>query len=94
MTNILLKLFNLEINNKQIIEKDIFVRNLQRTFEKEQKLKVELQDKNNENSQVLVKLQAAKHKINNMEKQNKDLENIQIEKDFLQTTLKETYANY
>jgi ABC-type uncharacterized transport system ATPase subunit len=94
MTNILLKLFNLEINNKQIIEKDIFVRNLQRTFEKEQKLKVELQDKNNENSQVLVKLQAAKHKINNMEKQNKDLENIQIERDFLQTTLKETYANY
>jgi hypothetical protein len=29
-----------------------------------------------------------------MEKQNKDLENIVIERDSLQATLKETYANY
>jgi len=33
-------------------------------------------------------------KINNMEKQSKDLENIKIERDSLQATLKETYANY
>jgi hypothetical protein len=36
MTNILLKLSNLEINNKQIIkEKDRFVQNLQGVLEKE-----------------------------------------------------------
>ncbi len=29
-----------------------------------------------------------------MEKQSKDLENIKIEKDSLQATLNETYANY
>ncbi len=29
-----------------------------------------------------------------MEKHNKDLENIIIEKDYLQATLKETYVNY
>jgi hypothetical protein len=29
-----------------------------------------------------------------MEKQNKNLENIKIERDSLQTTLHETYANY
>jgi len=29
-----------------------------------------------------------------MEKHNKDLENIKIERDSLQATLKETYANY
>ncbi len=29
-----------------------------------------------------------------MEKQNKDLDNIKIEKDYLQATLKETNANY
>jgi hypothetical protein len=32
--------------------------------------------------------------MNNMEKQNKDLENIRMERDSLQTTLKETNANY
>jgi hypothetical protein len=41
MTNILLRLSNLEIKNKQIIkEKDRFVQNLQGALEKEQKLKV------------------------------------------------------
>jgi hypothetical protein len=29
-----------------------------------------------------------------MEKHNKDLENIKIDKDFLQTTLKQTNTNY
>jgi hypothetical protein len=53
-----------------------------------------LYDKNNENNQVLIELQVTKQKINNMEKQNKDLENIIIEKDFLQATLKEIDANY
>ncbi len=76
MTNILLKLFNLEIKNKQIIQKDKFVQNLKGTLEKEQKFKVELQDRKNENSQALVKLQVARQKMNNMEKQSKDLENI------------------
>ncbi len=33
-------------------------------------------------------------KINNMEKQNKDLENVKIERDSLQATLKEIDANY
>jgi chromosome segregation ATPase len=95
MTNILFRLSNLEIKNKQIIEeKDKSVQNLQGALEKEQKLKVKLQDRNNENSQILAKLQATKQKINNMEKYNKDLENIIIERDSLQATLKETYANY
>jgi hypothetical protein len=53
MINILLKLFDLEIKNKHIIDKkDRFVQNLQGGLEKEQKLKRELQDRNNENSQV------------------------------------------
>jgi hypothetical protein len=40
MTNILLRLFDVEIKNKQIIEeKDIYVQNLQRALEKEQKFK-------------------------------------------------------
>jgi len=40
MTNILLRLSNLEIKHKQIIkEKDISISNLQRALEKEQKLK-------------------------------------------------------
>jgi hypothetical protein len=69
MTNVLLKLFDLEINKKQIIEeKDKSVQNLQGDLEKEEKLKVELQDRNNENNQVLVELQATRKKINNMEK--------------------------
>jgi hypothetical protein len=43
MTNILLRLFNLEIKNKKIIkEKDRFVQNLQGVLEKEYKLKIEL----------------------------------------------------
>jgi hypothetical protein len=43
MTNILLKLFVLEIRNEQIIEeKDRFVQNLQGGLEKEQKLEAEL----------------------------------------------------
>ncbi len=94
MRNILFRLFNLEIKNKQIIEeKNIFAQNLQGALEKEQKHKAKLQDRNSENSQVLAKLQVARQKINNMEKQNKNLENIKIEKDFLHATLKETYAN-
>jgi hypothetical protein len=40
MTNILLRLFDLKIKNKQIInEKDRFVQNLLGALEKEQKLK-------------------------------------------------------
>jgi hypothetical protein len=43
MTNILLKLSNLELKNKQIMkENDKFVQNLQGALEKEQKLKVKL----------------------------------------------------
>ena len=54
MTNILLKLFDLDIKNKQIIEdKYKFVQNMQGALEKEQKLKSELHDKNSENNQVL-----------------------------------------
>jgi hypothetical protein len=67
MTNILLRLSNLEIKNKQIIEKkDKFVQNLQGALEKEQKLKAKLQDRNSENSKVLAKLQATRQKINNI----------------------------
>jgi hypothetical protein len=47
-----------------------------------------LQYRNNENSQVLTKFQAAKQKIINMEKQSKDLENIKIKRDSLQAILK------
>jgi precorrin-6x reductase len=83
MTNILLRLFDLDIKNKQIImEKDRFVQNLQGALEKEEKLKT-LQDKNSENNQVLAKLQAARQKINNMEKQSKDSDNIIIGRDSL-----------
>ncbi len=82
MTKILLRLFDLEIKNKQIIK------------EKEQKLKAKLQARNNENNLILAKLQVARQKINNMEKHNKDLENIKMVKDSLQTTLKEIDANY
>ncbi len=32
--------------------------------------------------------------MNDMEKHNKDLENIRVERDSFQTTLKQTYANY
>ncbi len=54
--------------------------------------KVTRQD--NENSQVLVELQASRQKINNMEQQSKDLLNIRMERDFLLAILKETDANY
>jgi hypothetical protein len=51
MINILLRLFDLEIKDKQIIkEKDRCVQDLQGALEKEQKLKAKLQDKINENS--------------------------------------------
>ncbi len=57
MTNILLRLFNLKIKNKHIIkEKDKSVQNLQGALEKEQKFKVKLQNRNNDNNQVLAKL--------------------------------------
>ncbi len=63
MTTILLRLFNLEIKNKEIIEeKDRSIQNLQRTLEKEQKLKEKLHDKNSENNQELVELQVARQK--------------------------------
>jgi hypothetical protein len=42
MINILLKLFDLEIKNKQIIEKDRYVQNPHEALEKEQKLKAKL----------------------------------------------------
>jgi len=47
-----------------------------------------------ENSHVLAELQVTRQNINNMEKHGKDLENIKIEKDFLQAILKETNVNY
>jgi hypothetical protein len=51
MKNIVFRLSNMEIKNKHIIkEKDKFVQNLQGALEKEQKLKVELQNRNSENS--------------------------------------------
>jgi hypothetical protein len=95
MINILFRLSDLEIKNKQIIkEKDRCVQNLQGALEKEQNLKAKLRDKNNENNQVLAKLEVAKQKINNMEKYNKNLESIIIERDSLHVTLKEIDANY
>ncbi len=58
MMNIMFKLFEMEIKNKQIIEeKDKFVQNLKGALEKEQKLKVELHVKHDENNEVLVELQ-------------------------------------
>ncbi len=49
MTNIFLKLFYLDIKNKQTIEeKDRSIQNLQGALEKEQKFKIELQDRNSE----------------------------------------------
>ncbi len=93
MTNILLKLFDLEIRIKQII-KDKFVQNLQGALEKEQKLKTKLQVKQDENNEILVKFQTIGQKINNMEKHNKDLEKIRIERDSLQTILIQMDANY
>jgi hypothetical protein len=48
--------FYLEIKNKQIVKKERSVQNLHGILEKEQKLKVELQVRNNGNNQVLVEL--------------------------------------
>jgi hypothetical protein len=52
-------------------------------LEKEQKFKVELQVRKNENNGVLAKLQITRENINNMEKHNKDMENMKIDKDSL-----------
>ncbi len=91
MTNILLIFFNIEIRNKQIIEeKDKSIHNLQGVLEKEQKFKAKLQVKKHENNEVLIKLELAKHNINIMEKHNKDLQKIKVEKDYLQATF-DTY---
>jgi hypothetical protein len=38
---------------------------------------------NNENNQILAKVQATKYKINNMERHGKDLENMRGERDSL-----------
>ncbi len=85
MTNILFRLFDLEIKYKQIIkEKDKFVQNLQVDLEKEQKLKVELHVKHEENNEVLEELKTTRQKINNIEKYNKDLEEIKVKRDSLQ----------
>jgi hypothetical protein len=57
MTNIVLRLFDMEIINKQIIEKNKkYIQNLQGALEKEQKLKAKLQVMTNENNEVLVEL--------------------------------------
>ncbi len=57
MTNMLLRLSDLEIKSKQIIgEKDRSVQNLQRALEQEQKFKAKLQVRKNENSEVLAEL--------------------------------------
>ncbi len=42
----------------------------------------------------MAELQATRENINNMEKHNKDVENIKVEKDFLHEILKDIYANY
>ncbi len=95
MTNILFIIANMEIKNKHIIdEKDKFVQHMQGALKKEYKFTTKLQDKNNENNQVLVELQVVKQNINNMEKQNKDMENVVTKRNSLQVTLKETYVNY
>ncbi len=50
--------------------------------------------KQDENNEVLAELQITRQNINNMEKHNKDLEKIKVEKDFLQTTLMQRDNNY
>ncbi len=78
MTNILLKLSNLEIINKHITEeKNKFVQNMQGALE-EQNLKTKLQVKQDENNVVLVKVQMIKQNINNIENHNKDLQKIKV----------------
>ncbi len=67
---------------------------MQGALEQEQKLKTKLQVRKNENSEVLAKLQTTGQKINNMEKHNKDLDNIRVKKDSFQLILKQKNANY
>jgi len=43
--------------------------------------------KKNDNNEVLAKLQTTKQNINNMEKHNKDLEKIKVNKDSLKATM-------
>jgi hypothetical protein len=50
--------------------------------------------KQDDNNEVLAKLQTTRQKINNMEKHNKDLKKSRVEKDFLQSTLMHTNVNY
>jgi hypothetical protein len=88
MTNILLRFFDLEIRNNQIIEEDIYIQNLEGVLEKEQKFKTKLHVRKNENNEVLTELQITKQNINNMEKHDKDLENVIVYRDSLQATLK------
>ncbi len=66
---------------------------MQGALEKEYKLKAKLQVKQDENNEILAKLLITKQNIN-MEKHNKDIEKIKIERDFLQATLIQTDANY
>jgi hypothetical protein len=54
MTNILLIFFNLEIRNKQLLEEDISIQNLQGVLEKEKKFKAKFQVRKNGNNEVLV----------------------------------------
>jgi hypothetical protein len=57
----MLRFYDLEIKNKHVIEKkDRSIHNLQMVFEKEQKLKVELQVRKSENSEILAKLQTTR----------------------------------
>ncbi len=86
MTNILIRFSDLEISNKQVIEeKDKFIYNLQGGFQE----RVEIRSK-----VTGQELQKIRQKINNMEKHDKDLENIIVERDFLQEIMKQTNANY
>jgi hypothetical protein len=50
--------------------------------------------KQDDNNEVLAKLQTFRQKINNMEKHNKDIENIEVDIDFLQATLMKTNVKY
>jgi hypothetical protein len=80
MTNIMLRLFYLEIKNKQIIGKknEKSIKKFQGVLKKKQKLKVKLQVNKHENNEILVELQIARKNINNMGKHNKNLGKIII----------------
>jgi transcriptional regulator len=56
---------------------------LQGALEKEQKLKEKLHVKQDDNNEVLAKLHTTRQNISNMEKYNKGLENIKLERDSL-----------